>query len=228
MRINLGAQPVFVVLFYFHGLQFVSIFSAVVLLLFQADTAPLATTRQDDAVEEDEENPDLWHGNQRRALWKTTCTRAALDPRVSSTERALYAALAPSIQTSGVLKSACRTWEDALWATISVLCEERLSEALARLGGGFWEPSGREEEGEPSEEEEEVWRADVEQELQALATVQVQEGLGAEDPFHISQLHIILDRTDALLDDFASRLRDGAYDPESSECVPRIHPLRLL
>jgi nuclear pore complex protein Nup107 len=35
--------------------------------------------------------------------------------------------------------------------------------------------------------------------------------------FHISQLHIILDRTDALLDDFASRLRDGAYDPESSE-----------
>ncbi|KAH9971849.1 nuclear pore protein 84/107 [Lactifluus volemus] len=157
----------------------------------------ISTTRQDDAAEEDEENPDLWHGNQRRALWKTTCTRAALDPRVSSTERALYAALAPSVQTSGVLKSACRTWEDALWATIS--------------------PSGREEEGEPSEEEEEVWRADVEQELQALATVQVQEGLGAEDPFHISQLHIILDRTDALLDDFASRLRDGAYDPESSE-----------
>ena len=115
-----------------------------------------------------------------------------------------------------------------MWATISVLCEERQSEALARLGGGFWEPSGREEEGEPSEEEEEAWRADVEQELQALATVQIQEGLGAEDAFHISQLHIILDRTDALLDDFASRLRDGAYDPESSECVSRIHPLRLL
>ena len=132
-------------------------------------------------------------------------------------------ALAPSIQTSGILKSACRTWEDALWATISVLCEERQSEALARLGGGFWEPSRRElgedVEGEAVEEEEEAWRADVEQELQALATVQVQEGLGADDPFHISQLHIILDRTDGLLDDFASRLRDGAYDPESSECA---------
>jgi nuclear pore complex protein Nup107 len=179
----------------------------------------LATTRQDDAAEEDEEeDPDLWHGNKKRALWKTTCTRAALDPRMSPTERALYAALAPSIQTSGVLKSACRTWEDALWATISVLCEERQSDALARLGGGFWESSGR-EEGEASEEEEDAWRADVEQELQALATAQVQEGLGADDPFHISQLHIILDRTDALLDDFASRLRDGAYDPESSECV---------
>ena len=170
-----------------------------------------------------EGDPDLWHGNKRRALWKATCTRAALDPRLSSAERALYAALAPSLQTSGILKSACRTWEDALWATISVLCEERQSDALARLGGGFWEPSGRElgddVEGEAAEEEEEAWQADVEQELQALATVQVQEGLGADDPFHISQLHIILDRTDALLDDFASRLRDGAYDPESSELV---------
>ena len=46
------------------------------------------------------------------------------------------------------------------------------------------------------EEELEVWLSDVEQELQALATVQVQEGLGADDPFHISQLHIALDRTD--------------------------------
>ena len=69
------------------------------------------------------------------------------------------------------------------------------------------------------DEEEDAWRVDVEQELQTLATAQVQEGLGADDPFHISQLHIILDRTDALLDDFASRLRDGAFDPESSECV---------
>jgi nuclear pore complex protein Nup107 len=152
-------------------------------------------------------------------LWKATCTRAALDARLSSAERALYAALAPSVQTSGVLKSACRTWEDALWATMSVLCEERLSEALARLGGGFWEPSGRGEEGEAGEEEEDTWRADVEQELQALSVVQAQEGPGADDPFHVSQLHIILDRTDALLDEFATRLRDGAYDRDSAEWV---------
>ncbi|KAH9991402.1 107-domain-containing protein [Russula vinacea] len=187
----------------------------------------ISTVRQYDAAEEDEEvDPDLWYGNKRRALWKTTCTRAALDSRLSSAERALYAALAPSVQTSAVLKSACRTWEDALWATISVLCEDRQSEALARLGGGFWEPSRRELDGGDvgegkgegeGDEEEDAWRADVEQELQTLATAQVQEGLGADDPFHISQLHIILDRTDALLDDFASRLRDGAYDPESSE-----------
>ena len=195
---------------------------------------PPAATRQYDTAEEDEEgDPDLWYGNKRRALWKTACTRTALDSRLSSAERALYAALAPSVQTSTVLKSSCRTWEDALWATISVLCEERQSEALARLGGGFWGPSGRElgggdvgEGGGDGDEEEDTWRADVEQELQTLATVQVQEGLGADNPFHISQLHVILDRTDALLDDFASRLRDGAYDPESSECVLPL-PFRL-
>ncbi|KAN0138564.1 Nuclear pore protein 84/107 [Lactarius tabidus] len=178
----------------------------------------ISAARQEDETEEDrEDDPELWHGNKRRTLWKATCTRAALDARLSSAERALYAALAPSVQTSGVLKSACRTWEDALWATMSVLCEERLSEALARLGGGFWEPSGRGEEGEAGEEEEDTWRADVEQELQSLSAVQAQEGPSADDPFHVSQLHIILDRTDSLLDDFAARLRDGAYDRESAE-----------
>jgi len=228
MYTNRGARRASAARFSSRGLPFVSFLVAVSVSPNPCLFVALSATAQlgDEIVEEDEEaDPDLWYGNKRRALWKSTCTRAALDPRQSSAERALYAALAPSIQTSGVLKSACRTWEDALWATISVLCEERQSEALARLGGGFWEPSGREVdvdvggegEGDAVDEEEEAWRADVEQELQALATVQVQEGLGADDPFHISQLHIILDRTDALLDDFASRLRDGAYDPESSE-----------
>ena len=91
-----------------------------------------------------------------------------------------------------------------------------LSEALARLGGGFREPSGRGEEGEVGEEEED-WRADIEQDLHSLSALQAQDGPGADDLFHVSQLHIILDRTDALLDEFASKLRDGAYDRESAE-----------
>ena len=128
---------------------------------------------------------------QKVRLVEATCTRrAALDARMSSAERALYAVLMPSVQTSGVLISVCRTWEDVLWVMISDQCEERPSEALARLGGGFWEPS-----------------------------CEAQEGSCADDPFHVSQLHIILDHTDALLDDFACRLRDEAYDRESAESV---------
>ena len=70
---------------------------------------------------------------------------------------------------------------------MSVLREERLSEALARINGGFWEHSEKGEEGEAGEEEEDTWRVDVKQELQA------QEGPDADGPFHISQLRIILD-----------------------------------
>ena len=36
--------------------------------------------------------------------------------------------------------------------------------------------------------------------------MQAQGGLGIDDPFNESQLHIVLDFTDALIDDFASRL----------------------
>ena len=64
-----------------------------------------------------------------------------------------------------------------------------------------------------------TWRVDVEQQLHALSAVQAQEGPGADDPFHASQLHIILDYTNDLLGEFASRLRDGAYDREAAEWV---------
>ena len=50
---------------------------------------------------------------------------------------------------------------------MSVLREERLSKALARINGGFWEPSENGEEGEAGEEEEDTWCVDVKQELQA-------------------------------------------------------------
>ena len=41
-------------------------------------------------------------------------------------------------------------------------------------------------------------------------------GLGYDDPFNKSQLHIVLDFTAALLDGFASRLLDGAFDHETA------------
>jgi hypothetical protein len=66
----------------------------------------------------------LWHGNKQRVLWKTTCTSTTLNSHLSFAECTLYVALAPSVQTSAMLKSTCHTWEDALWTTISVWCKE--------------------------------------------------------------------------------------------------------
>ncbi|KAI9451614.1 hypothetical protein BJY52DRAFT_1296805 [Lactarius psammicola] len=107
-----------------------------------------------------EDDHDLWLGNKRCALWKATCMCAALDIYLSSVERALYAMCVLSVQTSGVLKSAYRRWENALMT--------------------------------------------------------------------VSQLGIILDCTDALLDVFASGLRDEAYDRESAEVPVGVHDPIIL
>jgi len=98
-------------------------------------------------------------------------------------ERALFASLAPSSQTSAVLKSACRTWEDFLWAQVSIMCEEKHSAEMLRLDGGFWEGGMTAvEKGvaipsrEEAEQEELEWEKEVESTLKSLSTVQAPEG----------------------------------------------------
>ena len=36
-------------------------------------------TKRDDDTDDDAEDFDMWHGNKRRKLWKSTCSRAAVD-----------------------------------------------------------------------------------------------------------------------------------------------------
>ena len=117
-----------------------------------------------------------------------------IQPSLSQPERTLFAALAPSPQTAGVLKAACRTWADHLWAQIGIVCEEKESMELARLGlfwegnggGEFWSGkggaivSGRETDGEAEEREEEKeereWEKEVVGALESLKMVQVADG----------------------------------------------------
>ena len=110
-------------------------------------------------------------------------TQAALPP----SERALYAALAPAMTTSGSLKAVCRTWEDHLWALVSIACEERLSRGLAAIEREcFWESglgaldsdaaSGPDGDAAEGMDEEDAWEDEVIQTLQDLATAQVSEG----------------------------------------------------
>ncbi|KAI9454791.1 nuclear pore protein 84/107 [Boletus coccyginus] len=173
---------------------------------------------------EDEDDAEGWQGNRRRRLWKSTCVKAALNPNLPDPERALYAALVPTPQTFNVLKSACRTWEDHLWAQISILCEEKQAAEMIKLGGGYWE-GGLEAlkdlliplEDSDQKEEEEEWEKETTAALETLGGVNVDDGSPADNAFHVSQLAIILDRTHPLLETFAAGLRDGIYDSESSE-----------
>ena len=102
---------------------------------------------------------------------------------LSDQERLLYAVLAPSPQTASVLKSACRTWEDHLWAEISIMCEEKASQELAKLGGSFWEGGVEAVEvgvqdthPEQNEADEGDWETEVSTTLDNLKGVAVLEG----------------------------------------------------
>ncbi|EEB92815.1 hypothetical protein MPER_08621 [Moniliophthora perniciosa FA553] len=135
-----------------------------------------------------------------------------VDPSLPDHERVLYAALAPSPQTSLVLKSACRTWEDHLWATISVLCDEKETMELTRLA--FGKVAGgaeglknvdkgvRTASRDLIEAEEEEWEKEVVNTLEGLKSAHVEDGTGY------------------LLEVFADGLLNGAYDPSSYEYAP--------
>ncbi|KIJ62485.1 hypothetical protein HYDPIDRAFT_94356 [Hydnomerulius pinastri MD-312] len=189
-------------------------------LLFQ--WRAIANEPREDGFE-DEDDAEGWQGNRRRKLWKSTCAKAALNSNLSDSERILYAALAPTPKTFNVLKSACRTWEDHLWAQISILCEEKQSAEMVKLGGGYWEAglAALKEAPMPTEDgdevEEEEWEKEATATLETLGNVNVEDGPPADNAFHISQLAIILNRTHPLLETFAVGLRDGLYDPDSSE-----------
>lgn len=159
---------------------------------------------------------------------------------LSDPERAFFASLAPSSKTSVVLKSACRTWEDFLWAQVSIMCEEKQSAEMLRLDGGFWEGGMTAvEKGviipskEEVEQEELEWEKEVESTLKSLNTVKPLEGYvqlywrklkaerkhsaSADNPFHVSQLSIILGSTDELLEGFARGIKGGLFDTSSPE-----------
>ncbi|KAG2002400.1 nuclear pore complex protein [Coprinopsis cinerea AmutBmut pab1-1] len=180
--------------------------------------------KEDDAMVEDEE--EVWSGNKRRKLWKDTCTHAALNTSLSDQERILYAALAPSPATATILKAACKTWEDHLWVQTSIICEEKASLELGRIGGSFWESEDGVEAVERGvrdisraelEKEQEDWEREVVESLETLKDVAVVEGPGAEHAYHFSQLHIILDRTDALLNSFAGGLAEEQFPKHTFE-----------
>lgn len=166
-----------------------------------------ANEPRDENAMDDEEADDSqqWRGNVRRRMWKRTCECVALNvcnanflicllgtdhfasqQNLPLPERALYAALAPSSATALVLKGHSRTWEDHLWALVSVACEERLSAGLTKIEREcFWEGGlGALEHGAttlsdgqaPDAGDEESWEEDVLETLSALSSVQVSEG----------------------------------------------------
>ncbi len=81
-----------------------------------------------------EDGSDLWHGNKGASPGRPLACVPHWTPacRPQSVHCTLCSRLLPKPRRTKIRVSHV---EDAFWATISVLCEERLSEALVRLGG---------------------------------------------------------------------------------------------
>ncbi|KZV90878.1 hypothetical protein EXIGLDRAFT_676668 [Exidia glandulosa HHB12029] len=162
-------------------------------------------------------------GNTRRRLWKEACAAAARTTTLNPQTRGMYAALAPQRSTLPVLLAQCKTWEDHLWAHINVLFEERLDAQISELKGCFW-LSGLDAIQKPKlqllpdafeshVQHESAWKQEVFRELEGLQTVAVEEGAPAQSVYHMVQLSFILNRTNALLDEFTtSHLPSGAFE----------------
>ncbi|KZT02139.1 uncharacterized protein LAESUDRAFT_717045 [Laetiporus sulphureus 93-53] len=166
-----------------------------------------------------------WTSNVRRKLWKTTCMRAALNvhfslqtPALSTTERALYAALAPSPQTAVSLRAVCHTWLDQLWAAMSVACEDRLTTAFASLEHeSFWEGGlAAVDSMEMPESTAELHSMEVDGAVWEQEVFSALEP-PADNPFHVTQLQVILNCADALMDGYAKELQAQSLDASSTE-----------
>ena len=175
-----------------------------------------------------------------------------IQPLLSEPDRILYASLVPSPTTSVVLKSACRTWEDHLWAQVSIIVESKGVDEMIRVNGGdgYWE-GGMDavkntidslkdvDESDmviDEEHDKREWESEVVETLESLATVGVAEGcviwhtmtfcllnsflrLPAANSFHVSQLHIILNKSDKLLNEFAADLQSEGLNRTQSRYV---------
>ncbi|KAF8905638.1 nuclear pore protein 84/107 [Mucidula mucida] len=183
--------------------------------IFSWQTLSTEETDKADADGEDDMLP--WRGTRKRNLWKSSCIRAALNQSLPNHDRILFAALAPSNQTSNILRSACRTFHDHLWAALSVTCEEKISMELAKIPS-FWEgtidrpvPWLTEEEQDAEDDE---WTAEQQTALQGLENIRVEEGPKSDHPFHHTQIRVMLDQTASVFDTFALGLTRGLYPQE--------------
>ncbi|EJD49593.1 hypothetical protein AURDEDRAFT_161152 [Auricularia subglabra TFB-10046 SS5] len=158
-------------------------------------------------------------GNKRRKLWKDACATAARATTLNQPTRSLYAALAPQRRTLPILLAQCKTWEDHLWAHVTVLLEERLDGQMGELKGCFWltgldairkpEITDGRDDGMDVEEhvqDEAAWKAEVMRELSELSGVSVEEGAPASNIYHYSQLQVITDKIDELISQFTRHI----------------------
>ncbi len=217
-----------------------------------------------DSVEEGTEDDFVggWSGNKRRNLWKTTCSACSAECTYTSQWRYFISQLM-SIHVNSAIPLRARpsplciswprlrqppsssnphveTWEDHLWAQISIICEGKQVNELTRACGGRWllegrhrhprsywggvacsertrAGEGRERMGTRSRQHSRVSGDDRRDRRASVARIR--------SIFRNCTLYWAA--LDKLLTDFASGLQNGDFNPEQSKCV-NIQLLKVL
>ncbi|CAH7674552.1 107-domain-containing protein [Phakopsora pachyrhizi] len=165
-------------------------------------------------------------GCLNRKLWKSMCFEMSTNKSLPTYEQALYGALAGEV--SPVLP-VCSSWEDHIWCHINSIFEKEVDRIIeSSQMGYYWShgclPSEIDESQKGKESSEANNFMDVNQpqpdiklamnsafdkvlrsENQPLAE-------SARNPFHVAQMWLAIDKTNDLLETFASRLQSTGED----------------
>lgn len=182
-----------------------------------AGDSDLSDSEEETPEPEREKGP---RGTQSRRLWKAACVRGALSQNQPMHERVLFAALAPSPQTFGILNSACRTYADRIWATVCVVCEDKISSELAKLSN-YWEgtlgnPVDSLTEAE-IEAEDEAWRQEKTELLNSLQHISVEDGPGPDHPYNAARLSLMVDNMSQVFELFAREIENTGINPSPAQ-----------
>ncbi|GAA6058971.1 hypothetical protein JCM10212_001681 [Sporobolomyces blumeae] len=177
-----------------------------------------------DAMDEEQEEKRA-RGNLNRRLWKTMCRKIAASPTLDPYERALYGALSGDV--SSVLP-VCTSWEDVVWAHLNSLFESHLEASLSlSQSGRYWTrtPPSVAPAPDKLDSEDPLFgsltqpgtgiRNQLEGVFEKLLKSEKHDlQAAAKNPFHVSQMYLIVDKIGQLLETFVERLELAAGDTE--------------
>ena len=163
------------------------------------------------------ENDSSLAGNTNRMLWKATCYQLALNAS-ETFERAIYALACGDVANA---LPVCSTWEDHVWLRYNALLESRIDQwlsntrGLALSGHNLSLPLPHCD----------LSPDDVFESL--LKSEDPQLCYEANEPFHIIQAHLILDKLDLMFEGLRSQLEALERNEEIAPILHLPHVLRF-
>ncbi|GAA5895279.1 Nup84p [Sporobolomyces salmoneus] len=194
-------------------------------LWFDPALAPEDDEFDDFDVMDEELDEKRARGNENRRLWKAMCRKIAANPNVEAYEKALYGALSGDVPSVLAVSS---SWEDVVWAHLNSLFEAHLEASLALSESGrYWTrtPHSIAPAPEKLDSEDPLFGSvsqpgqGVRSQLEGifeklLKSDKTELQMAAKNPFHVSQMYLIVDKVGHLLETFVERLESAAGETE--------------